>query len=202
MFNRIQVRLFDGKNVTNNNKSPTSVWYDDGSAADAAPVTAAEDQSPVRPPRRRCKPVIVPAIGTPKRSHSLTAGITPISAEIKSILKKPASLTTDDLSPVRARSPVSPYAESTAAAAAAACNGLQQKKAKKQVQFDIVSTAAEEPATVDRPPEINVVKAEMPRSGVENTSSSSAIASHRPQDRRSSPTRKSNNNPYTVYYIG
>jgi len=66
--------------------------------------------------------------------------MTTISAEIKSILKKPASLTTDDLSPVRSRIPVT--ASSVTVVGASPCSGLQ-KKTKKQVQFDIVSVAVE-----------------------------------------------------------
>ncbi|CAH1716989.1 unnamed protein product [Aphis gossypii] len=66
--------------------------------------------------------------------------MTTISAEIKSILKKPASLTTDDLSPVRSRTPVT--ASSVTVVGANPCSGLQ-KKTKKQVQFDIVPVAVE-----------------------------------------------------------
>lgn len=153
----IQVRLFDGKTTVNpksSSSSSSSVWYDDGSVADAAAIATAtvtiaaapQDQSPVRPPRRRCKPPaacdVGPTTGPAKRSHSLTASTTPVLAEIKSILKKPASLTTDDLSPVRVRSP---DAATTASSAGVPCGG-SQKKTKKQVQFDIVSVPVTEKA--------------------------------------------------------
>jgi len=72
--------------------------------------------------------------------------MTTISAEIKSILKKPASLTTDDLSPVRPRTPVT--ASTVVVVGASPCNGLQ-KKTKKQVQFDIVSVAVEKSSEDD-----------------------------------------------------
>lgn len=168
---RFQVRLFDGKNPVNN-KSPatssSSVWYDDGSTSDTAPslanTTPEVDQSPVRPPRRRCSKPVATFVassagvgvhsGPAKRSHSLTAGVTSTSAEIKSILKKPASLTTDDLSPVRSRAAIAPSPASPLGAAASAGSGDlrngPQKKAKKQVQFDIGSVAAEKPK--DEPP--------------------------------------------------
>lgn len=132
------------------------MWYDDGSATDALPTTITtttnsnnstntQDQSPVRPPRRRCKPVSgAGASGPAKRSHSLTTGMTPVLAEIKSILKKPASMTTDDLSPVRSRAPVTVPSAPT-------CNGTQ-KKTKKQVQFDIVSIGTDKKSN-DVPPE-------------------------------------------------
>jgi len=68
--------------------------------------------------------------------------MTTMSAEIKSILKKPSSLTTDDLSPVRSRTPVT--ATPVEVIGANPCNG-PQKKTKKQVQFDIVSVAVEKP---------------------------------------------------------
>lgn len=105
-------------------------------------TTAATDQSPVRPPRRRCgRSAAFAASGPAKRSQSLTAGTTPA---VKSILKKPASLTTDDLSPVRSRA----TAFSPAVASALAASNVptpnhdgSQKKTKKQVQFDIVTTA-------------------------------------------------------------
>lgn len=141
---KMQVRLFDGKSSTNI-KNITSVWYDDGSASDTAVTSSIiEDhrQSPVRPPRRRCRPSTgVSLLGPAKRSHSLTTGLTSTSAEIKSILKKPASLTTDDLSPVRSRIPISPSIN-TGITTAIQCSG-SQKKTKKQVQFDIVSVAIE-----------------------------------------------------------
>lgn len=140
----IQVRLFDGKSPTNI-KNTSSIWYDDGSASDTAVTTSiTEDhrQSPVRPPRRRCRPSTgVGLLGPAKRSHSLTTGLTSTSAEIKSILKKPASLTTDDLSPVRSWIPISPTTD-TDITTAVQCSG-SQKKTKKQVQFDIVSVAIE-----------------------------------------------------------
>lgn len=136
---KMQVRLFDGKSPTNK-KNTSSVWYDDGSASDTAVTTSiTEDhrKSPVRPPRRRCRHSTgVNLLGPAKRSHSLTTGLTSTSAEIKSILKKPASLTTDDLSPVRSRIPISPSID-TGITTAVECSG-SQKKTKKQVQFDIV----------------------------------------------------------------
>lgn len=172
-----QVRLFDGKNpaAAKNVAASSSVWYDDGSASDAvipaadavaaatqATTTAqaavavqstvttatATDQSPVRPPRRRCgRSAAFATSGSAKRSQSLTAGTTPA---VKSILKKPASLTTDDLSPVRSRTTV--FAPAVASALAASNvptpnHDGSQKKTKKQVQFDIVTKAvgAEKP---------------------------------------------------------
>jgi len=142
--------LFDDKSPVDVHKCAlSSVWYDDGSASDAASAAAAanEHQSPVRPPRRRCKPLTGPSAATAKRSHSLTAGVAPVVAEIRSILKKPASLTTDDLSPVRSRTPVA--TEAAAAVARPASAGGPQKKTKKQVQFVIVK-AAEKPTTDDK----------------------------------------------------
>lgn len=140
----MQVRLFDGKSPTNI-KNASSIWYDDGSTSDTVVTTSIiEDhrQSPVRPPRRRCKPsTSTGLLGPAKRSHSLTTGLTSTSAEIKSILKKPASLTTDDLSPIRSRVSISPSTD-TGISTTVQCNG-SQKKTKKQVQFDIVSVAVE-----------------------------------------------------------
>ncbi|XP_050428812.1 uncharacterized protein LOC126838447 [Adelges cooleyi] len=150
------VRLFDGKSPSSDKRGTTSsVWYDDGSTEDniqldddkprldvkTKTVTSEtlQNQSPVRPPRRRCKPTGRGQYGSAKRSHSLTAGITP-SSEIKSILKKPASLTTDDLSPVRTTKTLAvPTAKD-----AVLYSSTSQKKTKKQVQFDI-----EAPSTVE-----------------------------------------------------
>jgi len=70
--------------------------------------------------------------------------MTTVSAEIKSILKKPASLTTDDLSPVRSRTPVTATSVEVVGASSPRCGG-PQKKTKKQVQFDIVSVSVEKP---------------------------------------------------------
>ncbi|XP_022163886.1 uncharacterized protein LOC111029242 [Myzus persicae] len=144
------VRLFDGPKSPASHKNASSVWYDDGSASDVATTVApGTDQSPVRPPRRRCKPTtgVDLSTGPAKRSHSLTTcGMTTMSAEIKSILKKPTSLTTDDLSPVRSRTPVT--ATSAEVVGASPCSG-PQKKTKKQVQFDIVSVVLEKPREDD-----------------------------------------------------
>lgn len=147
--------MSDGKSPVNN-KSASSVWYDDGSTSDAATIEA-ENQSPVRPPRRRCKPLVTTtAGGSPsglaKRSHSLTTGAMPFvtAAEIKSILKKPVSLTTDDLSPVRStRTPIALSTASAVTTAGGTCNGTAQKKTKKQVQFDIVSVTNADKCTDD-----------------------------------------------------
>ncbi|XP_025197586.1 uncharacterized protein LOC112596271 [Melanaphis sacchari] len=144
------VRLFNGNKSPATHENASSVWYDDGSSTDVAATVAVEtDQSPVRPPRRRCKPTtgFHLSTGPAKRSHSLTTcGTTTVSAEIKSILKKPASLTTDDLSPVRSRTPVS--ASSVIVNGVSPCNGLQRKM-KKQVQFDIVSVTVEKSSKDD-----------------------------------------------------
>jgi len=72
--------------------------------------------------------------------------MTTVSAEIKSILKKPASMTTDDLSPIRSRTPIT--ATSAEVVGTGPCSG-PQKKTKKQVQFDIVSVAVEKPIEKD-----------------------------------------------------
>lgn len=144
-----------------------------------APAT--ENQSPVRPPRRRCKPasdVCGQPLGPTKRSQSLTIGITTVSAEIKSILKKPSSLTTDDLSPIRARPPITPSASSTP------CGG-SQKKTKKQVQFDIVSVAAEKPG-VDEPPAEIETRTEN-QDEKPTSVSPLELASHQQQDRPQNP---------------
>lgn len=173
-----QVRLFDGKSSAGH-KNASSVWYDDGSASDVAATTVATtgtDQSPVRPPRRRCKPTVgVNLSGPAKRSHSLTTcGMTTVSAEIKSILKKPASLTTDDLSPVRSRTPIA--ASSTVVAGVSPCNG-SQKKTKKQVQFDIVSVAVEKPTETSHRSETAVLA--VTENLVENTPSTASLYQRR-----------------------
>lgn len=55
-------------------------------------------------------------------------------------------MTTDDLSPIRSRTPVT--ATSAEVVGASPCSG-PQKKTKKQVQFDIVSVAVEKPIEED-----------------------------------------------------
>lgn len=155
MFRLFQVRLFDGKNsVVSTKSAASSTWYDDGSASDSVATidAAVKSLSPTRPPRRRRNKfeVIVGTQGLTKRSHSLTAGTTPAASEIKSILKKPAYLTTDDLSPVRSWVPVTvvdtvPDSNSLSTVASYLTSG-SQKKAKKQVQFDIVPATPEKPS--------------------------------------------------------
>lgn len=123
------------------------MWYDDSSASDTTATIDAvvQSQSPMRPPRRRCNrlALIEGAQGPAKRSHSLTTGTTPGASEIKSILKKPVSLTTDDLSPVRSRKTVAvavAIPDFTRLNTVAPClTSGSRKKTKKQVQFDIVS---------------------------------------------------------------
>lgn len=129
----------------------TTVQANVQTAVQATATTAAAhaDQSPVRPPRRRCgRSAAFAASGPAKRSQSLTAGTAPA---VKSILKKPASLTTDDLSPIRSwtTTTTTAFAPAVVASAPVASDvpapnrdgSRQQKKTKKQVQFDIVATA-------------------------------------------------------------
>lgn len=208
------MRLFDGKTAVNHKNSlSSSVWYDDGSAEDTTStakatttatvtVTAAhQDQSPVRPPRRRCKPLVtsgsVSSMGTAKRSHSLTTSTTPIMAEIKSILKKPTSLTTDDLSPVRVRSP---DVANTAPSITVPSSG-SQKKTKKQVQFDIVTVPSMEKVRAEIPVEaLTQPQNRSPAAEIEPSASAQAptVPHHQQCHGRQSPTRKS---PYSLIWF-
>jgi len=81
-------------------------------------------------------------------------------------------MTTDDLSPVRSRTPVT--ATSVEVVGLSQCSG-PQKKTKKQVQFDIVSVAVEKP-TEDDGHHLETAPSSVTENRVENTPPSTPVS--------------------------